>query len=324
MLVIDIAVVLFVALFAWNGYRTGFLLEVAGLARLALGVAAGARFFSLPAAFLNANTALPPALTNLIGFVALFAGSEILLALLFGVTVYPAARALHAIPALGTLDRLLGIVPAALQALFWAAFVLFTLLLLPVGSALQTRITASTLGNALVVDLSSYEPKLQALLGNATGDMLLTLTPPATPTESAVQLHFPADLHLKSDTPAEQTMLAYLNQQRSQYGLPSLRYDPTLTAVARAHSTDMFQRSYFGHDTPDGRTPFDRMHAAGVTYTSAGENIAYAPNVSIADTGLMNSPEHRANILRPQFRRVGIGIVGGGLFEEMFTQDFAD
>lgn len=321
---VDIAVVLFVALFAWNGYRTGFLVEVAGLARLALGVAAGARFFALPAAFLNTNTALPPALTNLIGFVAIFTVGEILLTLLFAVTVYPAVQALHAVPALGGLDRLLGIVPAALQALFWAAFVLFTLLLLPVGPALQTRITNSTLGNALVVDLSSYEPKLQALLGNATRDTLLTLTPPATPTEGTVQLHFPADLHLTTDTRAEQTMLAYVNQQRTQYGLSALRIDPKLTAVARAHSVDMFQRSYFGHNTPGGRTPFDRMRATGITYASAGENIAYAPNVAIADNGLMHSPEHRANILQPQFRRVGIGIVSGGMFEEMFTQDFAD
>ena len=323
MSVVDLAVVMCVALFAWNGYRTGFLMEIAGLGRLAIGVAAGARFYALPAAFLNTTTALPPVLTNLIGFVAIFALSEVLLSLLFAMTVYPAVRALHAIPALGGLDRLLGIVPAVLQALFWAAFVLFTLLLLPVGSALQTRITASTLGNALVVDLSRYEPKLQALLGNATRATLLTLTPPATPTEGAVQLHFPAALHRTVDASAEQTMLAYLNQQRSQQGLPALQLDPTLTAVARAHSADMFQRSYFGHNTPGGRTPFDRMHAAGVTYTSAGENIAYAPNVAIADTGLMNSPEHRANILRPQFRRVGIGIVSGGLFEEMFTQDFA-
>ena len=324
MSVVDLAVVLFVALFAWNGFRTGFLLEVAGLARLAIGVAAGARFFALPASYLNSATSLPPALTNLIGFVVLFALSEVMLTLLFAVTVYPAVRALHEVPALGGLDRLLGIVPAALQALFWAAFVLFTLLLLPIGAALQESITGSTLGNALVVDLSSYEPKLQALLGNAGRATLLTLTPPATPTEGSVQLHFPADLHLTDDTRAERTMLAFLNQQRSQQGLPVLHLDPTLTAVARAHSVDMFQRSYFGHNTPGGRTPFGRMRAAGVTYTSAGENIAYAPNVAIADTGLMNSPEHRANILRPQFRRVGIGIISGGLFEEMFTQDFAD
>ena len=137
-------------------------------------------------------------------------------------------------------------------------------------------------------------------------------------------MHFPAGLPLSTDPSAEATMLAYVNEQRTQRGLAPLRLDPSLTAVARAQSADMFRQSYFSHDAPNGATPFDRMHAAGIRYTMAGENIAYAPTVSIADTGLMNSPEHRANILRPEFTRIGVGVVSGGLFQEMFTQDFAD
>ena len=249
---------------------------------------------------------------------------ELFITLIYGVSVYPAVEALHSVPGLGWLDRLAGMVPAALQALFWCAFALSALLLLPVSPALQTAVTQSRIGNALVVDLSTYEPRLQTLLGNAARDTLLYITPPATPAEGTIHLHFPADLPLTVDQASEQTMLAYVNEQRRQHGLAPLRLDPALTTVARAHSADMFHQSYFSHDTPDGRTPFDRMHAAGVTYTMAGENIAYAPNVTVADTGLMNSPEHRANILRPQFTRVGIGVVSGGLFEEMFTQDFAD
>jgi uncharacterized protein YkwD len=322
--IIDGAVVLFVLLVAWNGYRTGFLIEVAGLARIAAAVFAAARFYSIPAAWLSANTQLPLALANLIGFIAVFVVTQVLVSIVYAFTVYPAVNFLHRVPGLGGIDHLLGIVPAAVQALFWAALALTALLLLPISAQFRTQITQSTLGNALVVDLSSLEPKLQALLGNAAQSTLLYLTPPATPTEGTVQLHFPPDLRLTTDAPAEQTMFAYVNTQRTQRGLAALRSDPSLVAVARAHSTDMFRRSYFSHNTPDGLTPFDRMHAAGITYTSAGENIAYAPNVNIADTGLMNSPEHRANILDPRFTRLGVGIVSGGLFEEMFTQDFAD
>jgi uncharacterized protein YkwD len=322
--IVDGAVILFVLLVAWNGYRTGFLIEVAGLARIAAAVFAAARFYSIPAAWLSANTQLPLALANLIGFIAVFVVTQVLVSVVYAFTVYPAVNFLHRVPGLGGIDRVLGIVPAAVQALFWAALALTTLLLLPTSAQVRTQITQSALGNALVVDLSSLEPKLQALLGNAAQSTLLYLTPPATPTEGNVQLHFPPDLRLTTDAPAEQTMVAYVNAQRTQRGLAALRSDPTLTAVARAHSTDMFRRSYFSHNTPDGLTPFDRMHAAGITYTSAGENIAYAPNVNIADTGLMNSPEHRANILNPLFTRLGVGIVSGGLFEEMFTQDFAN
>jgi uncharacterized protein YkwD len=232
--------------------------------------------------------------------------------------------ALHALPALGCADRVAGMAPAALQALVWCAFALSLLLLLPINPTVQDAITRSRLGHALVVALSTYEPRLQMLLGNAARDTLLYLTPPSTPTEGTVHLHFPAGLPLAVDRAAEQTMFAFVNQQRQQRGLPPLRLDAALAAVAGEHSADMFRQSYFGHDSPRGLTPFDRMRAAGIRYTVAGENVAYAPNVTIADTGLMNSPEHRANILRREFTRVGIGVVSGGLFEEMFTQDFAD
>ena len=84
----------------------------------------------------------------------------------------------------------------------------------------------------------------------------------------------------------------------------------------------MFARGYFAHATPEGRDPFERMREAKVSFLTAGENIALAPTLEIAHTGLMNSPGHRANILRPQFGRVGIGIVDGGIHGLMVTQDF--
>ena len=86
----------------------------------------------------------------------------------------------------------------------------------------------------------------------------------------------------------------------------------------------MFNKSYFSHYTPDGKSPFDRMKAAGVQYLTAGENLAYAPNVEIAHQGLMNSPGHRENILRPEFGKLGVGVIDGGLSGEMFCQEFSD
>ena len=110
----------------------------------------------------------------------------------------------------------------------------------------------------------------------------------------------------------EQQMLDLVNEERIANGLQPLAPDPELTEVARRHSADMFNRGYFAHDTPEGLTPFNRMRDANVRFLVAGENLALAPTVSVAHTGLMNSPGHRANILRPQFGRVGIGIMDGG------------
>ncbi len=66
------------------------------------------------------------------------------------------------------------------------------------------------------------------------------------------------------------------------------------------------------------------MQAGGVSFILAGENLAVAPTISIAHKGLMDSPGHRENILRPQFHRVGIGAARGGRYGIMFTQNFAN
>lgn len=107
----------------------------------------------------------------------------------------------------------------------------------------------------------------------------------------------------------EQDMLELVNQERKKRGLPALRWDGELAAVGRAHSKDMLARRYFAHEDPAGRSAADRAARAGVSYLMLGENLAFAPNLRIAHQGLMKSPGHRENILRPQFRRLGIGIL---------------
>ena len=66
------------------------------------------------------------------------------------------------------------------------------------------------------------------------------------------------------------------------------------------------------------------MQKAGINYQYAGENLALAPSTSLAMQGLMNSPGHRANILSPNFHKVGIGVIDGGIYGEMYTQDFTN
>ena len=117
-------------------------------------------------------------------------------------------------------------------------------------------------------------------------------------------------------------MLDLVNQERQAAGLAPLQADPELTEVARKHSADMFARGYFAHDTPEGLSPFDRMKQANVHFLTAGENLALAPTLQIAHTGLMNSPGHRANILRREFGRVGIGVMDGGMRGLMVSQEF--
>jgi uncharacterized protein YkwD/stress response protein SCP2 len=113
------------------------------------------------------------------------------------------------------------------------------------------------------------------------------------------------------------------NRERTRYGLPPLSADPLLTTAAQAHSADMVARAFYAHTAPDGSQPWDRAAAAGSTRRSVGENIACGQR-SPADVveGWMNSPGHRANILKPGFTHIGIGFAGGGRAGMYWTQLF--
>ncbi|CAL9664577.1 hypothetical protein SUDANB105_07173 [Streptomyces sp. enrichment culture] len=113
------------------------------------------------------------------------------------------------------------------------------------------------------------------------------------------------------------------NRERARAGLRPLAGDPALTAAAQAHSADMVARDFYSHTSPDGSRPWDRAAAAGAGRRSIGENIACGQR-SPAEvvTGWMNSPGHRANILRREFTHIGVGFAGGGRSGTYWTQVF--
>ncbi|MEU6376054.1 CAP domain-containing protein [Streptomyces sp. NPDC046909] len=113
------------------------------------------------------------------------------------------------------------------------------------------------------------------------------------------------------------------NRERTRHGLPLLALDAQLTTAAQAHSADMVARAFYSHTAPDGSQPWDRAAAAGSRRRSIGENIACGQR-SPAEVveGWMNSPGHRANILKPGFTHIGIGFAGGGSAGTYWTQLF--
>jgi len=168
------------------------------------------------------------------------------------------------------------------------------------------------------------EPELERLLKRIPTQSLLFVITPAPTSKETTKLSFPVEIKLVESPVDEGKMFELLNKERIEAGLKPLEWDPEIVPVARAHSRDMFVRSYFSHYNPEGESAFERMDKAGLKFLAAGENLAYAPTVEIAHQGLMNSPGHRDNILRKEFGRVGIGVIDGGIFGKMFTQNFAD
>lgn len=122
----------------------------------------------------------------------------------------------------------------------------------------------------------------------------------------------------------EQEMLRLINAERAMAGEGPLKMDADLTRLARDYSADMFTRGYFSHNTPEGVDPFQRMKKASIKYRYAGENLALAPTLMRAHTGLMNSPGHRANILQKAYKKVGIGILANKKYGLMISQEFKD
>lgn len=118
-------------------------------------------------------------------------------------------------------------------------------------------------------------------------------------------------------------VLRLTNAERTAAGLSPLSPDPLLTVAAQGHSADMIARAFYSHTSPDGGEPWHRASAAGSGHRAIGENIACGQRTpaEVVD-GWMNSPGHRANILKPSFTHLGVGFAGGGSAGTYWTQLF--
>jgi uncharacterized YkwD family protein/spore coat assembly protein SafA len=99
-----------------------------------------------------------------------------------------------------------------------------------------------------------------------------------------------------------------VNQERSKQGLKPLQMDWELQRTARTKSCDMATKGYFSHTSPTYGSPFDMMKSFGISYRTAGENIAKGQRTpQEVMNAWMNSSGHRANILKGDFTHIGVG-----------------
>lgn len=134
-------------------------------------------------------------------------------------------------------------------------------------------------------------------------------------------------------TTIRRATLCLINRERQARGLGALRMSRTLARPAQRHSADMAARRYFSHTSPSGTTMGARIARSGYTRGGRGhvigENIAWGTGAVSTPAsivrGWMNSPGHRANILSPRYREIGIGVVGrapNGAAGGTYTTDF--
>lgn len=138
--------------------------------------------------------------------------------------------------------------------------------------------------------------------------------------QASAQEKQPAQAAQSSLSQFEQQVVELTNQERAKYGLSALQVDVELSKVAREKSRDMAANNYFAHNSPSYGSPFDMMKSFGISYRTAGENIAKGQRTPAEVVNAwMNSEGHRANILNANYTHIGVGYVEQG---NHWTQQF--
>lgn len=313
---VDLVIILLIFIFALDGLRRGFLLQVFNIIGFLTALLLALTFYSPVADLLTKNFNLPKLAANPIGFLIVWTVTEIIF---FGVLSRFYDKFIsryHRIK----INKYLGVIPAAINAILFLAFVLLFIVSLPIRPGAKQAIFDSYLGAPLVDSAIRLEKPFNDIFGPITKQTLTFLT--VKPEDKGtVDLKF-TQKNSTPDPASEKQMFDLVNSERAKVGAKPLVWRDNLAEVARKHSMDMFARGYFSHFSQEGKDVGDRLELAGISYTYAGENLALAPTLARAHTGLMNSEGHRRNILDPAFGKIGIGVVDGGIYGKMFTQVF--
>ncbi len=314
---VDLALIIIFVLTIWAGFSRGFIFGSLDLLGWAGSFVLAYLFYSY-----TARTFAKIADLNIWLLPVSFLLTLVIARLLIGVITTYIIRSLPEQSHRNWLNKFLGIVPGAINGWIVAIIISALLLALPLKDNINSETRESNWATTLAMQSEWANKKLAPVFDEAIRHTMNSLTVDPR-SNKKVPLGFTYD---KAEVRPflEIKMLEMVNKERVKEGLKPLKADPEMSRVARAHSRDMFVRGYFAHNTPEGKTPFDRMRAAGVQFSAAGENLALAQTLEIAHTNLMNSPGHRANILHPSFGRLGIGVLDGGFFGLMVSQEFRD
>lgn len=315
---VDLVIVAVLIYFLSVGWTVGFWSVLTDFLSLTVSILIALSVYQFAADFLRSNFSLSYALANAIGF--LFTA-----VLVEGIIGYFLSRVVRKIPGRywnNVWNKVLGILPATAEGLIVVGFVLTLLISLPISGRIKSEITDSQLGGPIITQAAVSEVAVNEIFGGVIEDSLTYLT--VNP-ESQQSVPISVDKReLTVDETAETVMFNLVNDERKARGVDELKLRPELVPVARNHARDMWEREYFGHVSPEGADVGDRLVDNKVSFLFAGENLALAPTLQTAHTGLMNSEGHRANILEPDFRQLGIGVIDNGVYGKIFVQIFTD
>lgn len=313
---VDIFLLIIVLFSIYSGWLKGFILGTIELLMFAAGIFLAFLTYPYIETFLAKHAANLGTWTVPLSFII----ALILVRTLLSIIVNQLLRFLPLEAHANTANHALGVLPGAVNGIIWSTIISALLLSIPLSEGLSAKARESVFAGKMADKVEWLDEKFSPVFDEAVNKTInkLTVEPGS---EKLVKLPFKDD-NPKVREDLEAKMLVLVNEERQKAGLKPLKYDREMLVVARAHSKDMFARGYFSHMTPEGKSPFDRMRRGKVRFLTAGENLALGQTLNICHRGLMNSPGHRANILNKAFGRVGIGILDGGFYGLMVTQNF--
>lgn len=312
---IDLLLVIIVILSLWSGIQKGFILGMVELSCWLGGLLLTFLLYPYVVSLLESQNIATGLWAIGLSFLTALLVIRLVLSFL-------AERFLNYVPPnihTDKVNKFSGAFPGLLSGTIYAAITAVLLLLLPISEKLTNETRESRIASEFSSFVEKAESKLSPVIDNVNRSITKITIEPGS--EKFIELGFTVE-NPKPRSDLEAKMLELVNQERAKIGLHLLKADPEIAKVARQHSRDMFVRGYFSHISPEGATPFDRIRAANIRFLATGENLALAQTLKMAHSGLMNSPGHKANILHKSFGRLGIGIVEGGIYGIMVTQNF--
>lgn len=315
---VDLIIILVLIYYAVEGVRHGFFIILADFISFLASLFVSLRFYKPVALLLSKSFSLDISISNAVSFLLTAIVSEALLGYIFGHLLLKLPEKLWK----GKWSKIGAVFPALGEGFVIISFILTFALVLPIKPSIKADIKSSKIGGLIVMKTKQIEGSINDIFGGVIDESINYLTIEPKSGES-IPLEVKSE-NLVVDEKAETDMFNLVNDERKKADVGQLVWDPKIVVVSRAHATDMWQRKYFSHISPEGKDVGDRLSAAGIKYTLAGENLALAPSVTTAHTGLMNSAGHRANILEPNYKKVGIGVIDNGIYGKMFVQVFTD
>lgn len=303
--------VYFTGLFV-RGWLRGFVKEAMDLIGLVVGAVVAFRYSRDLGTIFESMSQTGPTVARYVAGIVLF--------LVVGSLAAVAAHYLGKIayrPGFKSSNRLFGALAATSWGWLLATVIVMLSTVLPMRGAFDEAFSSSVIVGAITDPNGLTQRTVRVVAGDRLFSQVIALDEIFGDQQVILQAGQTIPLEpasvdeLSVDEAAAQQIFSLVNEARLEAGLAPLAWSEALASVGRDHAQEMYVTGYFSHTSPKTGTVGDRVSAAGIGYVIVGENLALAADAVGVHEGLMSSPSHRENILRPEFRRLGIGVIDG-------------